>query len=166
MNTDREIQLRRYSDNLRNAGMAYVIFGIWSVIKILASVTMDSRIISEITEPLQGQNLPDEVVWIVYGIIFLVMFAVILYVHLRIGVAAIRYSKGRRKKGFLFLAFLIFIVTILSIESDFTSVENGFAGRIDETTIAAFVVDVTVLFLYIDMFVSIYMIDRYSKDAG
>ncbi len=166
MNTDREIQLRRYSDNLRSAGMAYVIFGIWSVIKILASVTMDSRIISEITAPFEGQDLPDEVVWLVYGIIFLIMFAVILYVHLRIGVAAIRYSKGRKKKGFLFLAFIIFIVTILSIEGDLTSVENGFAGRVDETTIASFVVDVTVLFLYIDMFVSIYMIDRYSKDAG
>ena len=166
MNTDREIKLRRYSDNLRMAGMAYVIFGIWSVIKILASVTMDSRVISEITAPLEGQNLPDEVVWITYGIIFLVIFAVILYVHLRIGVAAIRYSKGRKKKGFLFLAFIIFIVTILSLVSDFTDSENGFAGRIDETSLAAFVVDVTVLFLYIDMFVSIYMIDRCSKDAG
>ena len=164
MNTNSEIQLRRYSDNLRMAGMAYVFFGIWAIIKIIASLAYNRKFIDELAKSLEGVDMTDRGARIALGVVFAVMFLVILYVHLRIGIAAIRYSKGRKRKGFLFLAFIVFVITVLSVFSDIADKERGLVAGYDDDRLASLVVDVTVLFMYIDMFVSIHMIDKNSKE--
>ncbi len=167
MNTDSQIKLRRYCDNLRLSGMSYIILGIWAVIKILAMLTMDANTVNELAKAFSQAGLDpnDPFVKLIYQIMILIMVLIILYVHLRIGTGAIRYSKGRKKKGFLFLAFIVAAFTAFSIVMDLIHPEYGLFSGYSDSKLGSLVIDVTVLFIFIDTFVAIKMIDRYRENA-
>ena len=167
MNTDSQIKLRRYCDNLRLSGMSYIILGVWSVIKLMAVITMDANTINELTKGFTAAGLDpnDPFVKFSYAIVILIMVLIILYVHLRIGTGAIRYSKGRKKKGFLFLAFIVAAFTVVSIILDLIHPKYGLLLGYSDSKLGSLVIDVTVLFIFIDTFVAIKMIDRYRENA-
>ena len=147
--------------------MSYIILGIWAVIKILAMLTMDANTVNELAKAFSQAGLDpnDPFVKLIYQIMILIMVLIILYVHLRIGTGAIRYSKGRKKKGFLFLAFIVAAFTAFSIVMDLIHPEYGLFSGYSDSKLGSLVIDVTVLFIFIDTFVAIKMIDRYRENA-
>ena len=141
---------REYGNSLVVSGIGVIIFGVWSVLKIVEEIIIGDI---DFFDFVTGGNADIPELRIVMPIIFAFLIMVLLFVHYRLGRAAILVGKGKKKKFlYLILAVFLFVSTI----SDFG---RFFAGDIDisrqdDTTIAAFLVDVAFCFALFDMFVS------------
>ncbi len=183
LNTPAAIKLRRYRNNLAMSGAAYIMFGIWAVIEILAEITMDSNSIREMKDAFSMEELTDSTVRIFLVVFFLIMFAIILAVHLKVGISAIRYSLGKKRSwAFLIFAFLLALISADSIAETIEKVPEkmmrvhkalfvanpGIDAIKDvlkeyEALLAGVAVDLTVIFVLLDMIFSVVMICRLVK---
>ena len=155
INSDENVLKRRLKNNLIYSGVSYMVFGAWSVIRILMSVTMTSGMYEYFTEDIDIVGISEKTVKIGIAVILAVMFMIMALFHLYIGTGAVRYAKGRKMR-LLYPVVVVFaiIITATSLPDYFGNVEiNG--PDTGETTIAAFFVDLTVLFILIDIMYSI-----------
>lgn len=151
MNSDDEIALRRYMNNLENSGAACILFGFWTVVKLFMELTMDSKTYNQIVVDVDDSLYSAIFIRLVIIIVALIIALIIMYFHLRIGVAAIRYSKGKKKRRtFLFLTAVIMIINFLSIGSNFRD-ETTNELVIKSTGIATTLVDLTFTFILFDI---------------
>lgn len=160
MNHRNEILLRRYKKNMEISGSATILFGIWGILKTLMTITMNKEEYNKLTEGVDLQGLPMVAVILIYVIVFGVLFGFILLFHFKIGLGAIRYSRGNtKKKGFLLLAVLNMLINFLAFISFFTPF-LGSKVKITDSMIAAILVDVTMIFMLFDMLYSAYRIKK------
>ncbi len=159
MDEERNALLRRYRNNIESSGRAIIIFAAWAVLKfiITAAVSKD-----ELKEMMNIAEVDDELVYVVFGIIFFLFMVISFLVFFYIGRSAIKYARGEKKgKGFMFLAFLIGVSSFFSIPSYILqkwSFENF------DTIIASVLVDVTMCFIIYDMLISSRRMNRIQKE--
>lgn len=164
MNSDIEVNLRKYRANLAGSGTGYILFGIWTVIKIFMTVTMNRSYIAGILSDLDFDidKADDETRQIAYIVIcsFLFLIALVaLLFHLYIGMRAIRYSsKETSSKFFVAFSILIMLINISNLPDYFKSLEEGLSVMNARGIVPA-VVDLTVVFLLFDIIYSVHRID-------
>lgn len=163
-NSDHETGLRRYRGNLAMSGAAYVVFGFWSVIKIIVSLTMEPEIWEDMLKAgREVEGATDDIIKPVFAVIMILICAVILFIHIRIGLSAIRYSSKKQRSWFFLIvaAFLIYLTV--------TSIPNYFEESIDpmysapDVIASSILADLTVCFALFDMIFSIIMIGRIRR---
>ena len=135
-------KIRKYSHDIYISGLGVVILGFWSLVKTILSITAGAA---------QGFN-PDEyegferiVFTVVFWTIILIASAFVLWIHMFIGINAMKVGRGeRRKKRFLIVCFLLMVFLIFELPTYFftLSTEEAF-----DTALAAITVDLTMIFL-------------------
>ena len=168
MNTENVIKLRRHKDDLRLAGIGCIFFGLWNIVKFFMVLTMSDEGIRELVEQGVNEGYDRKVVIYVYVVIVLIIMFFVMWSHFRLGMAAIKYSKGKKKrKIFLFFAFLFMFINIFVIISEIFSKKYGIVEKFDETVITSVIVDLTLTWIFFEMIFSTLKIDKYERiEAG
>ncbi len=150
INSQTQTRLRRLRSNLSESGTALILFGIWGVIRIVMELTMKSGTYETILDEADLLRY-GELAHIVIGSILMTIILLILIFHLYIGISAIRFGSGQKKKrGFIVLAFIAMIANLYSIRGDLT---NEITGRfqLDNLGAAAVIMDVAIAFVLFDI---------------
>ncbi|MBO4902047.1 MAG: hypothetical protein J5518_04580 [Lachnospiraceae bacterium] len=163
LNTPEEVGLRRYRSRLSLDGIGYITFGIWSVVKIIASLFLSTEFYTKMIGYMQTEDEPEELVKLVFGVFIAIVCIMTLLVHFKIGVAAIRYSNGTRKtRGFLFLVLIMIVLTAHGLSTYFTQHDYDIKF-LDDTAVASAIADLTGIFILIDMVISASRIKRFRR---
>lgn len=144
-----EVKLRKYNQNIEIGGAAIIIFGLWSVFKLVIQISLGMiDLLEGITVAEADKPLVDIVI---FFIAFIFAISIILF-HFLVGRGAIRYSRGRKnKRGFVFWCWIMLIITIISI----LQYPAAFKGETEiETLIASFFVDLTMAYSIFDILFS------------
>ena len=170
MNRDMETELRRYQNSLRICGGGVIAFGLWSVLKVYLSfffgeVTFAS-IIRESMETTTGPAVPgtEIIIWIVVLLVAFILGAIVFGLHLIVGLRAFRAAAGRKKPtgGYLILAGLFALLCGISIISAIRSLGRSEA----DISLATVFVDLTSLYIYLDLIRSAIQVKRYSARSA
>ncbi|MCR5590662.1 MAG: hypothetical protein K6F73_03955 [Lachnospiraceae bacterium] len=162
-NSENEIKLRRHRNNLAGCGSGFILFGLWSAIKTFMQTMFDKTVLKEIKDATEISSEDMFFFNIIVVIILFIIAAFVILLHLYIGAGAIRYSKGKEKKGFLVLAAITFLAILCMMPSYFNSAKEGLE-HID-TIIVSAAADIMVLFILADMFYSVTQIKKLTASG-
>jgi magnesium-transporting ATPase (P-type) len=165
-NSVTDVSLRRYKKELSTAGGGYILFGLWSVLKVIMSVLIGDLSLGKLVDM---QQLDQEVVpffAIFYFVIVGVMAIAVLLLHFYVGLGAIRASSGSRKRGYLKVAFVLAIANMISMLAYVWNIGNLSIFNISDTTIASFLVDLTITIILIDILRSANKIKNLTMEKG
>ncbi len=166
VNSVDNIKVRHLRDNLIHAGYGYIIFGIWSVIKLFMMSTMQKEY-SGMLGDSSGVSPEDYPIAIAITVaVYLIMIIFTLGMHLWIGYGAVRYGKGTgHRKYYVVLSVIGIIMTLVLLPLYFWNPSEGTPIIPDDTTIASILADITLVFVFLDMIVSTVRIDRLMKST-
>ncbi|MBR6390559.1 MAG: hypothetical protein IKS16_04365 [Lachnospiraceae bacterium] len=166
VNSVDNIKIRHLRDNLIHAGYGYIIFGIWSVIKLFMMSTMQKEY-SGMLGDSSGVSPEDYPIAIAITVAaYLIMIIFTLGMHLWIGYGAVRYGKGTgHRKYYVVLSVIGIILTLVLLPLYFWNPSEGTPIIPDDTTIASILVDITLVFAFLDMIVSTVRIDRLTEST-
>ncbi len=166
VNSVDNIKIRHLRDNLIHAGYGYIIFGIWSVIKLFMMSTMQKEY-SGMLGDSSGVSPEDYPIAIAITVTaYLIMIIFTLGMHLWIGYGAVRYGKGTgHRKYYVVLSVIGIIMTLVLLPLYFWNPSEGTPIIPDDTTIASILADITLVFVFLDMIVSTVRIDRLMKST-
>ncbi|MBQ6574807.1 MAG: hypothetical protein IJL90_01725 [Lachnospiraceae bacterium] len=165
-NSPDEVNLRRYTDNLAGSGAAVILFGIWSAVRLFMQITMDRTSYEDIIEAAGITDYTPEFLNLVIFFILLFSALIIMLLHLCVGVAAIRYSRGRSvRRTYLLFVAVVMIFMFVGIRGNF------FDAKTDQyvfkmTALATSIVDITLVFVLFDIIFSSIMIGKLRKNVG
>ena len=166
VNSVDNIKIRHVRDNLIHAGYGYILFGIWSVIKLFMMSTMQKEY-SGMLGDSSGVSPEDYPIAIAITVAaYLIMIIFTLGMHLWIGYGAVRYGKGTgHRKYYVVLSVIGIIMTLVLLPLYFWNPSEGTPIIPDDTTIASILVDITLVFVFLDMIVSTVRIDRLTESS-
>ena len=164
-NSESEIKLRRFRSNLASGGRSYIIFGLWSVVKLLLLTVWGEDGVEPALEELAVElEVSKGFIILVTVIVMLLIFAIIMIVHVVVGLNAIRFSKGKNnKKRFYIFTVITTLITLLGFAQYSGNITSG-VTKVDELFIASVVVDASMAFILIDMVYSAIMIGKLEKN--
>ena len=145
---DNEIKklTKKYESNMIISGRGMLFFGLWSVFKIVVGYIFgaDDILDAQVDIPEIDENFVDVVAWVIVAITCLMIILFSLY----IGVKAIRYGRGtKRKNGFLVVVAIIGVLNIIGIPGYFTEISSSDW----DSAIASALVDLTFASMSFDM---------------
>ena len=148
-----EKKIKRFESNIVISGTWFIVFGFWSVLKLVITLVYSEKGVQQLFGELELDTLLEKAILVIAFILFALG---ILAVHAYIGMKAISYGKGKkRKRFFLFIAGFIAVVTFLGIPSYFRDWHEGhLISMVDDTKIAAALVDVALVYILLDMIIS------------
>lgn len=152
---------RKYQKNVEIGGKAIIIFGVWSIIKFIASVLLGQQSLRDLLgiDP----NYPEQFMFVLV-VIMIVLLALTMVWHAYIGVSAIKYAQGLKKsRFFLVWAALMLVVTVCSIPGYFDPSNNPESL---DTVIVSVLVDLSMSFALLDMIYSSFMMTRIKRQMG
>ena len=157
-----EKRIKRCESNLVISGTWFIVFGLWSILKLLITMAYRDDGIREMVGEIELDTFLEKVIVVVIVMVFALL---ILMVHAYIGMKAISYGKGKRKnKFFLFVSGFIAFFTLIGIPSYFSDWHEGhIISMIDDTKIAAVLVDIALLYILLDMIISAIRLGIYNK---
>ena len=165
MNSDIDIKIRKYKNNLAIGGKSYIIFGVWAIVKMIMQLTMtegDMNLDTMIDQTMQ-EGMDRAFVEGVYIIVFAIIMAFIMLIHLMVGRNAVRFGRGHNnRKRFYIYTSIVALINIVSFVIYPIGIKNG-TVPVDETLIASILVDLSVAFLLVDLFYSAIMIEICTK---
>lgn len=163
MNSEIEIKLRRYKNNLAIGGRGYIIFGVWAVVKLLMELSMGEVTFSYLIEEIV-KNGVDRLFAIIFTTVFLVfLFAIIINIHLMVGKNAVRFGKSQEnRKRFYIYTSIVALANIIGIITYPVGIMTGLT-TFSLTFIASLLVDLSVVFILTDLFYSALMIEKLIK---
>ena len=148
MNEEQTVRFRRYSKNVVSGGSAVILLSVWTLIKTLIIVVQNWDALLKETGL---EEISQEWVQVTVGLVLVGIYAVIVLVHVGLGISAIRYGRGKKKKRwFLILAVLLLALTVFGMPSYFREYDT----TVQDTSIAAFLADATTIFVLIDLIYS------------
>lgn len=106
------IRERQYRQTLRYSGQAFIIFGIWSVVKLMLQIYLN---------PIDWagmalEDIPAHTLQTITYLIVIFFMAMDILVRLYVGLSAITEAKGKQRRiVYLFAAALYIILTIVSL---------------------------------------------------
>ncbi len=149
--TDNSADLRRYKYNISSSGKAITVFGLWTIIRMIMSLRYGGESFGDF---VGIQNVNDELTLMVASIIFIIICALILWLHIYIGTGAVRYAAGRKKKkGFLIVAIPYFALEIFSM---YLIGERLSSGDVSDTDVASIIVEITLILALFDLIYSFF----------
>ena len=164
MNNENGIRLRKIQDHLTGSGRGYILFGLWSVLKSFMLMTMDREMAQQMIEYSNTENISEGFMMVSMVISFLLLSIVVMSVHFGIGLGAVRYSKGKRKKtSYLFFAVVALIINVMFLVLYFI-LPAKLNAPLSDTSIASFLMDLTVSFILFDIICSTVRIKRLRKE--
>ncbi len=144
-----KVRLRRYEDDLYVSGTGIIIMGAWSVIKLLLGVILgeDRDLFFE-----SDSELGQTAVMILTVLMVGILSALIIMLHVHIGLNAVRAARGKEyKKSYLIwnvLLLLLNIVGFIGYYDMFDDMENI------DSTIASILVDLTSVYVCLIVIIS------------
>lgn len=154
MNSELEIQLRRFRHNLAIGGRFYIIFGIWDVIKITLLITMGDvgkEAIAEVEVEGEGDLL---LLYVCIAVALVFVSAFILFLHLMVGRNAIRFGRGQKNRiRFFVFTILAAMISFFALSTYPLDMMAGFYN-IDEVLLASLLVDLSVAYLVVNLIYS------------
>lgn len=165
MNSDIEVRLRKVRNNLELAGKGYIFFGIWNVIKLFMTYTMQPGLMDDLVSEMRSEGLNDAELKVSVILTFALISVFVIVMHLYIGAGAIKYARGTsRKKGYTVMSVIGMVFTVCCLPLYFTGEEYGGNG-VDETDFASVLVDLTMIFIFVDILYLTHMIKKHSARA-
>ena len=165
-NSDIDVSLRRHRKELYTTGIGYILFGIWSVLKVIMSLFLGDLTV-ETVFPKEGMDPEDYMIFrIVYTLVVFIFALIVFLVHLRVGLGAIKASRGGKSWRYLIEAGFLLAMNFYTLKNYFYNSTGEQIREISDTTIASLLVDITVTLLLIGMFWSDYMVRKLSKDKA
>ena len=159
-----DVSLRRYKKELSTSGGGYILFGVWSAIKVVMSVFVGELSVKNIVDTYEIE--PESLVFFeafYFTLIGIAAVAVVL-LHLYVGLGAIRASSGSKKRGYLWVTVVLLIFGIINLLGYGGQVGDLSNFSLDDTTIAAFMVDVTVIIMLVGILRSAKMIKKLTME--
>ena len=157
MNSETEVQLRRFQNSLRASGGGVIAFGLWSVLKIYLSFffseTTFGDVIRESLEDAPSDAPPEVelVLWVALLGAAFILGAIVFSVHLYVGLRARREAREDGRKGPVYLILTGFFV-IMGIVSICLTIRYIFTGeQTINTPLVTLMVDLTSLYIYLDL---------------
>ncbi len=148
--------------NIYVGGIGVILMGFWSMAKILISIVLG---FADYLKQPEFETLTEDDITAVIIVVVIVMavFSVILiFIHLLIGLNAIRFAKGKKyRKLFLVVVIVFLVLQVLGIPSYFTNITDDDAL---DSLIAAALVDITLIFILGDIFVSVFKVKKLEKN--
>lgn len=154
MDNDIKKLTKKYESNMIISGRGMLFLGLWSVFKIVVGFIFGGD--DFLDTQLGIQEIDEAVMWLI--IATTCMF--IMFFCLYIGIKAIRYGRGtKRKKGFLVIVVLIGILNIVGIPGYFTEMKSTDW----DSAIASALVDLTFASMSFDMVYSAIRLEILNK---
>ena len=161
MDEESRVKIRKYNKNVEINGAAMIMFGAWSVIRIVLSFIMETDDVARYVDKTDMDMMTYLVIAILASLLVLIVVSIF---HLSIGIGAIRYAKGKsKKKGFLFMSMLVMLGSVSTMPQYLSLLDSE--NNID-TTIASLMVDVTMIYIQIDMLKSVIRLEKLKKKAA
>lgn len=160
MNNDKT-NLRRYEDDLHVSGLAVVILGAWSVLKLIMEVILESKSVFGLQNYTGDIRMVAMLVFgVIVGVIVLISLLIFAF-HYYIGINASKAARGLPyKKGYYVCSIIMLILSITGLAfyyNDFQNLENI------DTTIASFLVDLTTIYVFFVVIISTNRIRKLKK---
>jgi magnesium-transporting ATPase (P-type) len=157
---DNEIKklTKKYESNMIISGRGMLFLGLWSVFKLVVGYIFGADEIADtqLDLPEIDEATTELIVWLIIAATCLVIMLFCLYV----GIKAIRYGRGiKRKKGFLVIVVIIGVLNIVGIPGYFTELN---ASDWD-SAIASALVDLTFASMSFDMVYSAIRLGMLNK---
>ena len=150
MTEETKAKIRRYNSNIEMSGRGIIAFGLWTAIKIWINLMVNVDTIK------QGMDSHDEPIDFYLQVVFVtagVLCISIIIVNVYVGISAIMYGRGnRKKKTFVIWAVILALLSLIFIVLDIINQEDMFDERIAEL-----LADTTTLFILFDMVYSMIM---------
>jgi len=161
LSTDEKIRLRKYEDDLNAGGMGVIVLCLWSVLKILVQIFLETKESVDLSDTEPWMRV---VVYIVVMLFLALILSGIFLVHLYIGLNAMRAAKSKEyKKGYFIAAVILLILAIISLYSYKSRLQD--TEHLD-TTIASIIVDLTSIYVFALVVCSTLKIRRIKKGIG
>ncbi len=165
MNNYAEIKksIKKCESNIVITGLGVLVFGFWAVLKfIIQTLYGDNGIGYELAEIRKSMDVSTEMMSVIVFFYLAVVSVVILACHCYVGFKAIGYGRGLKKKwGFLIFAGFLAVMTAWGIPFYFIPKDGTFT--MDDTVIAAALVDITLLYIFLDMIISAIRLNYFKK---
>ena len=159
-NDDNSVLQRKYSNRLKMAGRAIIIFGLWSSLRVLILYFLNQEsLLTLVYEALKEEGLDNSYIYPLLIILAIVLVGIPFLINLYMGLSAMGEAKGKKKTPvYLVICVLSFIVSLVSI---FMSDLSDYL----ELAIAALIVDITFCIACIDVVYSAIRLRRCKKQA-
>lgn len=155
-------RLRRARGDLKISGLAYMAFGIWSILKI--AIELATGIVSPISLDMYAEY-SSSIIFISLVIAMFIISGVILILHFYIGFSALRFVKNpRSSRKFLYTAIFILIFYLIEIPVLIFSV-LFLNDPSQDTTIASVLLEITTAFVLFDLIRSGFMLSKAAKQG-
>ena len=153
--------LRRQEDNLYVSGLGVIIMGIWNVVKLVMQMTLGS--VPYIDFGSVDPEIADfAAIFTVF--ILIVFFLAFVALHLFIGINAIKAAKRKKyRKGYFVGTIIVLLCASVSMISYTQSLKD--LNNID-TTLAALLVDITTLYIFVTVIRSTVKIRKLKQEQG
>ena len=159
-NDPKQIAIRKYQNTLIVVGTGIILFGAWTVVKVLGSFFMLREETVAAMRKLSGEaidELPDSVVFYITLAVVLLIMLISLAVRSYVGLSAISEGRGRkRRRLYLPLAVIMIISGIMSFVTSFFVVngENALGALSQDTTLSGLIIELTSIVMLTEMVVS------------
>ena len=160
VNDDNSVLQRKYSNRLKMAGRAIIIFGLWSSLQVLILYFLNQEsILTLVYEALKEEGVENSLLYPIIIIVAIILVGIPFLINLYMGLSAMGEAKGKKKTPvYLVICVLSFIFSFVSIfMSDFSDYL--------ELVIATLIVDITFCIACIDVVYSAIRLRRCKKQA-
>ena len=153
-------KIRKYTHDIRICGMGVIVLSLWNGFKFFLTFYFGEKTFREVI------GLEDDLgsleTMFVY-VFFCMFFAIFLIFLCSLGISAIRYSVGKKKRwGFLIIVAIMGVLNIISIPQYFISD----AQEALDTKIASILIDITTAYIYFDMVYAAIKVKKLKRVLG
>lgn len=146
-----EARIRKQQAILIYSGMGIIIFGVWSIVRLLLLRYLDAQHFVDMLVPENAIEYSDYE-WLVLVIVVL-MLLIDLMVRTYIGVSAIMEGYGRYRKRCVYIVVAA-ICAIVSISVDIIEIKSFFTGDTNFEMFLSAIVDITIHIATIEVVVA------------
>jgi hypothetical protein len=157
MSKDIKAQIRKYNNDIKICGIGVIVLSIWSMIRFYLTVYFSDVTMADLFD--FSDDMTDfEIGFIV--VFFWIIMAITVLIHLYLGMSAIKYSMGKKKRcGFLILVFVYVVMDLSSIVVFLVPGESS----TNDTKFASILLDITSLYFSFDMIYAVIRVKMLRK---
>ncbi len=157
-----EKKLRRYRGSLVTNGIGIIVFGVWSILKLVLSLVIDPLDLNIAGDEYTTDQLADTIALVIVVIIFIIILTIVLLVHLYVGFSA--YKEGiYGKKGSFYLVLVVIMALIDCCTLVLYLLPKDYSTNDSQVQFAAFIIDITTVVVLIDTLYTAIMSRKLAK---
>jgi hypothetical protein len=158
-NDELEIQLRKNMDTLKIVGKGVIVFGIWTIIKVVLYSTLQW---DSIYESMADEELTRGETLLVYVFLLFIIFGSDIAIRLYVGCSAIAEGRGRRKRPvYIVAAFILLIFSVAWTVLSVLPADDTYQSPLD--TVMTVIVEATSCITLLEMCLSAIRVRRLRR---